>query len=160
MFKPFEMSIVNGKVWKDSILAEALGAVDEANAFVGLAKNLSKKEEVKQILKEVQLILFRICANIAGAKTNSNDLELVTSTIHELELKVERPRHFLILEKDLATSALSVARAVLRRAERRAVSLYRNGQIDEDVVEILNKLNYLLYLLILYEGESFEEVKF
>ncbi|MEM0022500.1 MAG: ATP:cob(I)alamin adenosyltransferase [Archaeoglobaceae archaeon] len=160
MFKPFEMSTINAKVWKDSILAEALGAVDEANAFVGLAKNFSRKSEVKEILREVQLVLFRICANIAGFKNETKDLELVTSTINELEQKVERPKHFVILEKDVTTSALSVARAVLRRAERRAVSLYRNGQIDEKVVEILNKLNYLIYLLILYEGESFEEVKF
>lgn len=160
MFKPFETSTVDGKVWKDSILAETLGAVDEANAFIGLAKNLSKKEEVKEVLGEVQLILFRTCAKIAGAKCNSNDLGFITSAIQELERKVEKPRCFVVLEKDVATSALSVARAVLRRAERRAVSLYRNGQLDEEVVEILNKLSYLVYLLILYEGESFEEVKF
>ncbi|MFN3384753.1 MAG: ATP:cob(I)alamin adenosyltransferase, partial [Archaeoglobaceae archaeon] len=121
---------------------------------------LSKKEEVKEILKEIQLILFRICANIAGAKINHKDLDAVVSIIEALEQKVERPKHFVILEKDITTSALSVARAVMRRAERRAVSLYRNGQVDEKVVEVLNKMNYLLYLLILYEGESFEEVRF
>lgn len=160
MLKPFEMSTLGGKVWKDSIVAEALGAVDEANAFLGLARVFSKKEEVREILKEIQLLLFRICATIAGAKINHRDLENVLSTISELEQKVERPRCFIILEKDETTSTLSVARAVVRRAERKAVSLYRNGQIDEKVVEILNKISYLLYLLILYEGESFEEVKF
>lgn len=159
MLKPFETTTINGKVWKDSLLAETLGAVDEANSFVGMAKVLSKKEEVKKILKDVQLILFRLCASIAGAK-NCVKLEIVLSLIDELEKKVERPNCFVILEKDPATSALSVARAVIRRAERRAVSLYRNGQIDEKIVELLNKIGYLLYLLILYEGESFEEVKF
>ncbi|MEM2176275.1 MAG: ATP:cob(I)alamin adenosyltransferase [Archaeoglobaceae archaeon] len=159
MLKPFETSTINGKVWKDSLLAETLGAVDEANSFVGLAKVLSKKEEVKKILKDVQLILFRLCASIAGAK-NSVKLESILSVIGELEQKVERPNCFVILEKDPATSALSVARAVIRRAERKAVSLYRNGLIDGEIVEILNKISYLLYLLTLYEGESFEEVKF
>jgi cob(I)alamin adenosyltransferase len=80
--------------------------------------------------------------------------------IESFEGKVEKPNCFLILEKDEGTSALSVARAVVRRAERRAISLYRNGLLSEKIVEVLNKISYLLYLLILYEGESFEEVKF
>ncbi|MEM0350464.1 MAG: ATP:cob(I)alamin adenosyltransferase [Archaeoglobaceae archaeon] len=159
MLKPFETSTLNGKVWKDSIIVEALGSVDEANAFVGLAKVLSKKEDVKAILKDIQLILFRICAKIAGNRNSGNELERVLTMIEEIEKKVERPNCFVILEKDGATSALSVARAVVRRAERKAVSLYRNGLIDEEVVEVLNKLSYLIYLLILYEGENFEEVK-
>uniref|UniRef100_A0A7J2TIY5 ATP:cob(I)alamin adenosyltransferase n=1 Tax=Archaeoglobus fulgidus TaxID=2234 RepID=A0A7J2TIY5_ARCFL len=160
MLKPFETSTLSGKVWKDSVLAEALGSVDEANAFIGFAKVFSKKEEVKLALKELQLILFRICAIIAGNKSLDNELEKVLSMIKDFEEKVEIPKCFLILENDEGTSALSIARAVIRRAERRAVSLYRNGLVNEKVVEILNKIGYLLYLLILYEGDRFEEVKF
>ncbi|MCS7118456.1 MAG: ATP:cob(I)alamin adenosyltransferase [Archaeoglobaceae archaeon] len=160
MLKPFETSTLSGKVWKDSIIAETLGTVDEANSFIGLAKVFSKREEVKATLKEVQLILFRVCAEIAGNKNSSKDLEDLFSIIREFEEKVEIPSSFIILEKDETTSILSIARTVVRRAERRAVSLYRNGFVDEKIVEILNRISYLLYLLILYEGESFEEVKF
>jgi cob(I)alamin adenosyltransferase len=160
MLKPFETSTLSGKVWKDSILAETLGSVDEANAFIGLARVLSRKDEIKAALKDLQLILFRVCAVIAGDKNPDNELNKILSMIESFEGKVEKPNCFLILEKDEGTSALSVARAVVRRAERRAISLYRNGLLSEKIVEVLNKISYLLYLLILYEGESFEEVKF
>ncbi len=160
MLKPFETSTLSGKVWKDSILAETLGSVDEANAFIGLARVFSRKDEVKAALKDLQLILFRVCAVIAGYKNPDNELNKILSMIESFESKVEKPNCFLILEKDEGTSALSVARAIVRRAERRAISLYRNGLLNEKIVELLNKISYLLYLLILYEGESFEEVKF
>jgi len=160
MLKPFETSTLSGKVWKDSILTETLGSVDEANAFIGLARVFSRKDEVKAALKDLQLILFRVCAVIAGYKNPDNELNKILSMIESFESKVEKPNCFLILEKDKGTSALSVARAVVRRAERRAISLYRNGLLNEKIVELLNKISYLLYLLILYEGESFEEVKF
>ena len=160
MLKPFETSTLSGKVWKDSILTETLGSVDEANAFIGLARVFSRKDEVKAALKDLQLILFRVCAVIAGYKNPDNELNKILSMIESFESKVEKPNCFLILEKDEGTSALSVARAIVRRAERRAISLYRNGLLNEKIVELLNKISYLLYLLILYEGESFEEVKF
>jgi len=157
--KPFETSTLTGKVWKDSILVETLGSVEEANAFIGFARIFSKKNEVKAALKELQLILFRVCAVIAGNKSPDDELNKVLSMIENFESKVKKPNCFLIPEKDEGTSALSVARAVVRRAERKAVSLYRNGLVNEKIVEILNKISYLLYLLILHEGESFEEVK-
>ncbi len=160
MLKPFETSTLSGKVWKDSILAETLGSVDEANAFIGLARVFSRKDEVKAALKDLQFILFRVCAVIAGYKNPDNELNKILSMIESFESKVGKPDCFLILEKDEGTSALSVARTVVRRAERRAISLYRNGLLNEKIVEVLNKISYLLYLLILYEGESFEEVKF
>jgi len=72
---------------------------------------------------------------------------------------VKKPNRFIILEKDETTAFLSVARAVVRRAEREAVRLYKEGKVRLLTVEWLNKLSYLLYLMILKEGgEEFEEV--
>jgi cob(I)alamin adenosyltransferase len=72
---------------------------------------------------------------------------------------VKKPHRFIILEKDESTAFLSVARAVVRRAERQAVRLYREGKARLLVVEWLNKLSYLLYLMILKEGGGeFEEI--
>ncbi len=161
MKRPFETGVVGGRVWKDSIVAECIGTIDEANAFIGFARTFSRKEDVKSVLSDVQRLMFRIGSEIAGARNlGEEDLNWILSRIEEFERSVEKPKKFVILEKDPCTASLSVARAVVRRAERRAVELYRNGLASELLVECLNKLSYLLYLAILAEGGEFEEVVF
>jgi len=152
---------LKGEAFKDSLVVECIGALDEANAFIGLAKVFARKEEIRELLKEVQKRLFKVGEEVAmGRKTAESELEWINSVIKRLESEVPRMKSFVILEKDEATAFLSVARAVARRAERRAFTLYRNGLISELAVEWLNRLSYLLYLLTLKEGESFEEVHF
>ncbi|MCQ4153037.1 MAG: cob(I)yrinic acid a,c-diamide adenosyltransferase [Archaeoglobi archaeon] len=152
---------LSGSVFKDSAVAECLGAIDEANAFIGLAKVFSRDNEVRGILHEVQKRIFRIGEEFAGGrKVESSEIDWIKSKIKEMEEKIPKISSFVILEKDPATALLSVARAVVRRAERRAVTLYRNGLASENSVDWLNKLSYLLYLLTLKEGETFEEVQF
>lgn len=148
-------------VFKDSLLIECVGAVDEANSFIGLAKVFARKEEVREVLKEIQKKLFRVCEEFAmGRKITEKELEWINSEINKIENEVPKMKSFVILEKDSSTAFLSVARAVVRRAERRAFTLYRNGLVSGISVEWLNKLSYLLYLLTLKEGEEFEEVHF
>jgi len=152
---------LSGSVFKDSVVAECLGAIDEANAFLGLAKVFSGDNEVREILHELQKKIFRIGEEFAGGrKVESAELDWIKSKIKEMEEKIPKINSFVILEKDPATAFLSVARAVARRAERRAVTLYRNGLASQNSVDWLNKLSYLLYLLTLREGGTFEEVRF
>lgn len=156
-----ETNTLSGRVSKDSIVVECIGAIDEANAFIGLAKVFSRKEEVREILREVQKKLFRICEEFAGGrKVSESELEWIELQIKKLENEVPKMKSFVILEKDAPTALLSVARAIVRKAERRALTLYRNGLASELSVDWLNKLSYLLYLLTLKEGENFEEVHF
>ncbi len=152
---------LSGSVFKDSVVAECLGAIDEANAFIGLAKVFSRDNEVRNILQEIQKKIFRIGEEFAGGrKVDSSEVDWIKSKIKEIEERTPKIKSFVILEKDPATAVLSVARAVVRRAERRAVTLYRNGLASENSVDWLNKLSYLLYLLTLKEGGPFEEVRF
>ncbi|MCX8172434.1 MAG: ATP:cob(I)alamin adenosyltransferase [Archaeoglobaceae archaeon] len=156
-----ETRTLGESVFKDSIVIECIGAVDEANAFIGLAKVFSRDEEVKNILHEAQKRLFRICEEFAGGRrVNISEIEWIDLEIKKLEAEVPNPKSFVILEKDVSTALLSVARAVVRRAERRAFTLYRNGLASKLGVEWLNKLSHLLYLLTLKEGKKFEEVRF
>jgi cob(I)alamin adenosyltransferase len=159
--KPGWTRTLVGEAFKDSLVVECIGAMDEANAFVGLAKVFCKKDKVRETLKEVQKRLFRVCEEFAmGRRVTEKELEWINSEIERLESEVPKMKSFVILEKDPATAFLSAARAVVRRAERRAFTLYRNGFVSETSVEWLNRLSYLLYLLTLKEGEEFEEVHF
>ncbi|WP_290596786.1 MULTISPECIES: ATP:cob(I)alamin adenosyltransferase [unclassified Archaeoglobus] len=149
----------NGKVVsKDSNIAWYVGTLDEANAFIGLAKVFARDEEVKRTLGEVQRKMFVVGVEYAKSSLAESDYEWLMGKVKEFEDAVRKPNSFVILEKDEPTAFLSVARAVVRRAERIAVRLYREGVVGMNVVEWLNKLNYLLYLMTLKEGRDFEKI--
>jgi cob(I)alamin adenosyltransferase len=149
----------NGKVVsKDSNIAWYVGTLDEANAFIGLAKVFARDEEVKRTLGEVQRKMFVVGVEYAKSSLTESDYEWLMGKVKEFEDAVRKPNSFVILEKDEPTAFLSVARAVVRRAERIAVRLYREGVVGMNVVEWLNKLNYLLYLMTLKEGRDFEKI--
>ncbi len=157
---PTKTSLADGRrVFKDGIVANAIGSLDESNAFIGLAKVFAKNQDVKEVLGHVQRRLFKVGSEFAGLKRlEESDYEWILSVIEEFEAKTEKPKKFVILEKDEPTAFLSVARTVVRRVERWAVRLHREGLVSLLTVEWLNKLSYLLYLLILREGVEFEEV--
>lgn len=143
---------------KDSSIAWYVGTLDEANAFIGLAKVFAKDDEVKRTLEDVQRKMFVVGMDHVKNSLSKDDYEWLVKKVEELESTVKKPNSFVILEKDESTAFLSVARAVVRRAERMAVRLYREGIVRIEVVDWLNKLNYLLYLMILKEGGDFEKI--
>jgi len=144
---------------KNSNFAWFVGTLDEANAFIGLAKVFSRDDTVRTALAEVQRKLFVLGVEPVRRTLKSEDYEWMLSVIADFEKAVKKPNSFIILEKDQSTAFLSVARAVVRRAERYAVRLYREGVLGMNAVEWLNKLSYLLYLMILKEGEGdFEKI--
>ena len=145
-------------VSKDSSIAWYVGTLDEANAFIGLAKVFAKDDEVKRTLEDVQRKMFVVGMDHVKNSLSKDDYEWLVKKVEELESAVKKPNSFVILEKDESTAFLSVARAVVRRAERMAVRLYREGIVRIEVVDWLNKLNYLLYLMILKEGGDFEKI--
>jgi cob(I)alamin adenosyltransferase len=136
-----------------------VGTLDEANAFIGLAKVFVKDSEVRTVLEEIQKKLFRVGAElVSDSKISESDYKWLMETVKRFEDYVDKPNSFIILEKDESTAFLSVARTVIRRAERWAVTLSREGVVSPLLVEWLNKLNYLLYLMILKEGREFEKI--
>jgi cob(I)alamin adenosyltransferase len=157
---PTKTSLFDGRrVSKDSNIMWGVGTLDEANAFIGLAKVFVKDSEVRTVLEEIQKKLFRVGAElVSDSKISESDYKWLMETVKRFEDYVDKPNSFIILEKDESTAFLSVARTVIRRAERWAVTLSREGVVSPLLVEWLNKLNYLLYLMILKEGREFEKI--
>ncbi|AIY91190.1 ATP--cobalamin adenosyltransferase [Geoglobus acetivorans] len=138
-------------VEKDDLRIETVGSIDEANAFIGLAKTRIKDKKLRGILTDVQIMMFKAGSQCVGGdvKISEGDLKYLLDTINDLQKVVKMPDSFIILEKDEISALLSIARSIVRRAERRAVTLYRNGVVEYLLVEWLNKLSYLMYLMIL-----------
>ncbi len=156
---PAKTTTLSGEEWKDSSVVECIGSIDEANAFLGLARVFSNSR-VKDLLLNLQRTMFKAGCEVSlgEKKIGKKELESLEDVIREIEKDVEIPHSFLILETSEETAFLNVARTAVRRAERRAVSLYRKNRVGLDLVQWLNRLSYLIYLLILLTGNERIEV--
>lgn len=147
------------RISKSSNIAEALGALDEINSFLGLLKIKSKGLEDFSILEksyefithQIQENLFIIQAEIAGAeKTISEDkLRECESYINEAE-KILPPIKSFFISGGTEIAALSdISRTIARRAERRVVQVHDEGikPVGEWTLAYINRLSSLLYVM-------------
>jgi len=146
------------KVDKDDVRVEVIGAIDEASSFLGLAKSASKDKMTKRVVDSIQKDLVWLCAEVATSAESSRKIrkKIDTKSICVLEREIDclegkcaiKLRSFCIPGNGAASSALDVARAVTRRAERRSVTLQKRGLVkNPNIVIYLNRLSDLLYLL-------------
>ncbi len=154
-------STLSGHMGKDSDIISGIGLLDEANSFIGLARVFAKKDETKKILEDMQNKMFKAGTEFAGGNNfPEEDYQGIMNTISQVEKKVKKPTKLVILEQDEQTGFLSVARTVVRRCERWAVKLHKQEKLSLNLVRWLNKLSYLLYLLILLEMDELEVDKY
>ena len=153
-----------GRVAKDDVRVEAYGTVDEASSAVGLAKALTANARVKAICEEVQRGLYSVGAelgtNPGAARTFAQmrpaEVARLEALVGELEAEVKMPDQFVLPGSTAASGALDLARTVVRRAERRVVTLERvAGGGNPEIRRWLNRLSLLLFVLARYdEGKA------
>ncbi|MDH3499890.1 MAG: cob(I)yrinic acid a,c-diamide adenosyltransferase [Acidimicrobiia bacterium] len=149
-----------GRVRKDDTGPEAYGAVDEAVAALGVARTEAGDELADRLLS-VQRQLFVVAAELATDPGNRRKLEpgvsLVTDDmveqlerwIDEIVDDVGMPDQFVVPGRLRLPALLDVARSVVRRAERRAVTHAAvAGMGDGAVVRYLNRLADYIYMLV------------
>lgn len=154
-----ETSLYCGKrVSKDDMRVEICGALDEVSSFLGMARNASKDKTTKRIIYSIQKDLIPLGAEVATSAAGPYKIKkrIGKDSICVLEKEIEylegrrmiRIRSFCIPGKGAASSALDVARAVTRRAERESVTLLKKGRLkNPSIIVYLNRLSDLLYLL-------------
>ncbi len=151
-----------GRLPKDDPRIEAYGTVDEASSAIGLAKALSPHPRVREICEELQRGLYSLGAELATnprsgrsfAKTTAAAVDRLDELTSELERSVTMPAGFILPGSTAASGAIDLARAITRRAERRAVALQRASALDnEQVRRWLNRLSLLLFVLGRYDEQ-------
>ncbi|HEV7887478.1 MAG TPA: cob(I)yrinic acid a,c-diamide adenosyltransferase [Acidimicrobiales bacterium] len=154
-----------GRVRKDGPAVEAYGTVDEAQAFLGVARAAcAGSPEAADMLLAVERDLYVLMAELAtlpenqaklvdgASRATSEMVERIGRWTDELSARFEMPTEFVLPGQDLASSHVEVARTVVRRAERMAVPVAAEGS---HVVPYLNRLSSLLWALARWlEGEA------
>jgi cob(I)alamin adenosyltransferase len=151
-----ETDLLGERVTKDDPRIDLIGELDETTSWLGLARAVAGIDRVNEILIGVQRDLYRVMADLAfvtetrppGFETSAEWVERIELLTDQLTGEVEIGRQFVLPGETQASAALDVARAVVRRAERQAVHLFREGVItNEHVVGYLNRLSSLLFVL-------------
>lgn len=152
-----------GRVTKTHPRIEALGALDESTATLGWARAQARDPRSSGLLLEAQRDLYKLMAEVAATAENADKFHAIDasrvdwleSQIDALSATVTMPREFILPGDTLSGAALSLARAVIRRAERRVVELIEAKEISNpDLPRYLNRLSSLCFVLELVENAA------
>ncbi len=157
--------LFGGRVPKDSSRIETNGAVDEAQAAMGMARAEAEPgSELDGLLVFLEHDLYVLMAEVATADENRHKLvpetSLVTAAmVEELERRIDEltartfmPAEFVIPGANRRSAALDLARTAVRRAERVALAHTVAGSL---VTTYLNRLSDLLWTMARWqEGDE------
>jgi cob(I)alamin adenosyltransferase len=153
-----ETALFDGtRVSKADPRVDAYGAIDETNAWLGLARAVGLDAELSAMLESIQRDLFavgarladpsrRIAGRVTKAAVTAADVTRLEGWIDALETDLPPLRRFILAGGSPAGAALHVARTVCRRAERRIVSLGA-GAVEPELLAYVNRLSDLLFVL-------------
>ena len=148
------------RVYKDDLIIDVLGSLDELSSVLGLARSTSQLPQVGDLLIHIQRDLFYLLGEVAAAPEHierfstirKEQVEWFETEIARLEEKFTVPTYFILPGDSKAGAALDLARTVTRRAERNMVRLVHAGVINNPfILQYLNRLSSFLFVLELYE---------
>ncbi|MCS7206836.1 MAG: cob(I)yrinic acid a,c-diamide adenosyltransferase [Dehalococcoidia bacterium] len=159
--------LYGGRVSKADPRVEAYGSTDEAVSALGMARALCQDAWVKEVLLEVQRALFTVGGELATdvpsypqftrhfRPITPEHTARLDALIAQLDSQLTLPNAFIIPGGSPGSAALDMARAVLRRAERRIVDLHRQGLLaNPEVLRFVNRASDLLFLLARWEDRA------
>lgn len=144
------------RVPKDHPRIEAIGAVDELNAVLGLVPIGDHAEA--PLIRAIQNDLFDLGADLCTPQSDGEKpgerLRITVTHVDRIEKAIERLNaglpalnSFILPGGVPAAAWCHLARTVCRRAERDAVTLKRDDTVNPQVVAYLNRLSDLLFVL-------------
>ncbi|CAN7366879.1 cob(I)yrinic acid a,c-diamide adenosyltransferase [Pararhizobium sp. LjRoot238] len=145
---------------KSDLRVEAFGTIDEANSFIGLARqHTAELAALDAMLMRIQNDLFDLGADLSTPDTGETlpyePLRIIAAQVTRLETEIDALnadldplRSFVLPGGSGAAAALHIARTVARRAERQMVELARiEGEtVSREALAYVNRLSDFLFV--------------
>ena len=146
--------LVDGsRVSKSHPRMATIGEVDEANSVIGVAIAALGDGKLGRDLRLIQNELFDLGADIATPGDIEGALRIVGEQVERLERQIDAMNtgldpltSFILPGGSTAAASLYLARAVVRRAERAAVTLNEAEPINTHALAYLNRLSDHLFV--------------
>ena len=157
---------------KDDTIFEALGNTDELNSSLGLAReflieskstqqdNSKALEEIEDQLIKIQTLLLDLGSFIATPKTKAQSKQLerlgefksehtrnLEGWIDNYDSQLPVLKNFILPSGGKCASTLHLSRSICRRLERSLQPLYRQDDLDHELVKFVNRLSDFLFVL-------------
>jgi len=145
---------------------QAIGAIDELNAVLGIVRAEIRRESRKEflevvskldyVLRRIQNELFTVGADLATTEfearksiphVNEMHVAFIERTIDVFEIELPELKQFILPGISVLASQLHHARTVCRRAERVVLALGRRDEIGEHIIPYLNRMSDCLFVL-------------
>jgi cob(I)alamin adenosyltransferase len=152
------------RVEKDSLRVEAYGTVDEANSAISVILAYeSVAAPIRRCLTEVQHDLFELGGELCIPGHSAIEQHFIDRLENDLDgfnAGLPSLKDFILPGGGSAAAACHVARAIVRRAERRVLSLRKAEAVRDEVMHYLNRLSDLLFVIarVCARAESGQEV--
>lgn len=151
-----ETSLGDGaRVPKDAARVEAYGAVDEANAAIGVLRlHLEGDAAADAMLGRILNDMFDVGSDLcvpgeAGARLRLSEAPCLRleQEVADMNAAIAPLTSFVLPGGSPGAAHAHVARTAVRRAERRVVTLARAEPVNPNVIRYLNRLSDHLFVL-------------
>jgi cob(I)alamin adenosyltransferase len=164
--------LFGGRVGKGSDVIAANGAVDEAQAALGVVRaEVERDSELDTLLVQLERDLYVLMAEVATAPANRAKLragttlvtpemvEVLEGHIDALSSRFPPITDFVIPGHDRVSAGLDLARTMVRRAERAALAVFdQNPELDQNpdswAGRYLNRLSDLLWTMARWQEQG------
>ena len=144
------------RVPKHHLRIESYGTVDELNSYIGLIRDQDIDKNSKTILVEIQDRLFTIGSSLATEPGNTKekipqiineDISLLEKEMDKMNEHLPEMRSFVLPGGHTIVSYCHITRCVCRRAERNVSHLAEIEEVDQIILQYLNRLSDYLFVL-------------
>jgi len=145
------------RVKKYNARLEAYGTIDELNAHIGKIRSYPVDEDAYVLLTKIQHILFNIGSRLASDErgdeftsslsVTEKNIDLLENAIDKFENELPEITAFILPGGDELVAQCHIARTVCRRAERRIVEFAETEKVEPEIVQFINRLSDLLFVL-------------
>lgn len=151
------------RVKKASLRVSAYGAVDQANAALGLAANFMETEILIKVIRVIQDKLFVLGGELASddegrrklsIRIGQGDIAFLEGVIDEITKNLPEKTWFVIPGMTKGSAFLHGARTQVRFAEREILTLMEEEEVSEEILRYMNRLSDTLYAMSRYEDEG------
>ncbi|MFC3674256.1 cob(I)yrinic acid a,c-diamide adenosyltransferase [Ferrovibrio xuzhouensis] len=150
-------SLGNGeRVPKHDLRVEAYGAVDEANATIGLARLHTAGIDLDAMLSRIQNDLFDLGADLSTPEDEEGrrrplrvdqvQVDRLEAEIDALNARLAPLTSFVLPGGSPAAAYLHLARTIVRRAERLVTALQDAERINPAALAYINRLSDHLFV--------------
>lgn len=147
------------RLLKSDHRVQAIGDVDELNAFLGLVVLFSTDLTITNLLQKIQNDLFDVGADLCMPDTKK--IAISDGYITRLEDAIDgynqhlKPlTSFVLPGGSSASTYLHLARTMCRRAERSIVLLATEDTVNPYLLSYINRLSDLLFVLARFANEG------